>query len=108
MGIPPKCSQETILRTKGIPLQKIVLKVRVSVKERLSRGLRHCRDAGTRLRYLMIFNVINGRSTRQTAAVLSRAYLTDLGFLYCSRVCAARDLALYRDWGNGIKAAIVE
>jgi transposase len=51
-------------------MQKIVLKVRVGVKERLSRGLRRCRDAATRLRYLMIFNVLNGRSTRQTAAVL--------------------------------------
>lgn len=51
-------------------MEKIVLKVRHSVKERLQRGLRHCRNAGTRLRYLMIVNVISGRSTRQTAEVL--------------------------------------
>jgi transposase len=57
-------------------MQKIVLKVRISVKERLSRGLRHCRDAGTRLRYLMVLNVINGRSTRQTAAVLNVHHTT--------------------------------
>jgi len=57
-------------------MNKIVLKVRVSVKDRLSKGLRRCRDAGTRLRYLMIFNVINGRSTRQTAEVLKVHHTT--------------------------------
>jgi transposase len=57
-------------------MEQIVLKVRVSVKDRLSRGLRHCRDAGTRLRYLMIFNVINGRSARQTAKVLNVHHTT--------------------------------
>src|SRR5258708_28326711 len=76
MGIPHKCSQEKILRTKGIPMKKIVLKVRVSVKERLSRNLRRCRDAGTRLRFLMIFNVVNGRSARQTAEVLKVHHTT--------------------------------
>ena len=51
-------------------MKQIVLKVRYSVKERLCRMLRNCRNAGTRLRYLMIVNVINGRSTRLTAKVL--------------------------------------
>ena len=51
-------------------MQKIVLQVRVSVKERLSKNLRRCGDADVRLRYLMIFNVINGRSARQAAEVL--------------------------------------
>jgi transposase len=51
-------------------MTKIVLKVRHSVKERLRRTLRHCRNAGTRLRYLIIINVISGRSTRQTEKVL--------------------------------------
>jgi transposase len=51
-------------------MKKIVLKVRYSVKERLCKGLRQCRNAATRLRYLMILNVINGRSTRETADVL--------------------------------------
>src|ERR1041384_1535107 len=76
MGIPHKCSQETILRTKGIPMKKIVLKVRHSVKERLYRALRQCRNAGTKLRYLMIVNVISGRSTRQTAAFLKVHHTT--------------------------------
>ena len=57
-------------------MKQIVLKVRISVKERLCRGLRQCRDAGTRLRYLMILNVINGRSARQTATVLKVHHTT--------------------------------
>ena len=51
-------------------MQKIVLQLRFSVKERLRKNLRRCGDAGVRLRYLMIFNVISGRSGRQTAKVL--------------------------------------
>ena len=57
-------------------MKQIVLKVRVSVKDRLSRGLRRCHDAGTRLRYLMIFNVISGRSSRETAQVLKVHHTT--------------------------------
>jgi transposase len=57
-------------------MNKIVLKVRVSVKNRLSKGLRRCRDGSTRLRYLMIFNVISGRSTRETAKVLKVHHTT--------------------------------
>ena len=57
-------------------MEKIVLKVRVSVKDRLSKGLRRCHDAGGRLRYLMIFNVISGRSTRETAKVLKVHHTT--------------------------------
>lgn len=51
-------------------MNKIVLKVRHSVKERLGKMLGKCRNAGTRLRYLMIINVINGRSARETEKVL--------------------------------------
>src|SRR6267142_2544583 len=51
-------------------MQKIILQVRVSVKDRLSKNLRRCRDADVRLRYLMILNVINGRSARHAAEVL--------------------------------------
>jgi transposase len=57
-------------------MNKIVLNVRVSVKDRLSKGLRRCRDAASRLRHLMIFNVISGRSTRETAKVLSVHHTT--------------------------------
>jgi transposase len=52
-------------------MKAIVLKVRFSVKERLLKGLRRCRDAGVRLRYLVIINVLNGRSVAETEAVLS-------------------------------------
>jgi len=48
----------------------IVPKVRFSVKERLLRQLRRCRDAGLRTRYLIIINLLNGRSAYDTAAVL--------------------------------------
>lgn len=48
----------------------IVLKVRYAVKERLLKNLRQCRDAGTRLRYLIVLNILNDRSARTTAAVL--------------------------------------
>jgi transposase len=51
-------------------MQMIVPPLRFSVKERLRKNLRRCRDAGVRLRYLMIFNVVGGRSARQTAEVL--------------------------------------
>lgn len=48
----------------------IVPKVRFSVKERLLRHLRRCRDAGLRTRYLIIINLLNGRSAYDTAEVL--------------------------------------
>jgi transposase len=48
----------------------IVLKVRYAVKQRLLRNLRRCRSAGSRQRYLIIVNLLNGRSARLTAAVL--------------------------------------
>jgi transposase len=57
-------------------MKQIVLKVRYSVKERLCRKLRSCPNAGTRLRYLMILNVINGRAARQTAKVLQVHHTT--------------------------------
>ncbi len=45
-------------------------RLRFSVKQRLLKQLRQCRQAGPRLRYLIIINLDNGRSARQTAAVL--------------------------------------
>ena len=74
-------------------MEKIVLKVRFGVKERLSRGLRQCRDAGTRLRYLMIFNVINGRSTRQTGEVL-KVHHTTVGRVV-KKFCQYGEAGLY-------------
>src|SRR5262245_27733894 len=48
----------------------ILLKVRFAVKERLLRNLRRCRQAGLRLRYLIIINLLNGRGGYEPAAVL--------------------------------------
>jgi transposase len=48
----------------------IVLRLRFSVKERLLKNLRRCRCASVRLRYLIIVNVLSGRSARKTAEVL--------------------------------------
>src|SRR5438128_2324358 len=69
-------SQRTTSRTKGIPIMSIVLQVRYSVKERLLKGLRKCRNADVRHRYLIIINVLNRRSARQTAEVLKVAVST--------------------------------
>lgn len=51
-------------------MSSIVPAVRYSVKRKLLRQLRQCRDARTRLRYLMIINLLNGRGAYQTAEVL--------------------------------------
>jgi transposase len=44
--------------------------VRFAVKEKLCRQLRRCRDAALRLRYLVVVNLLNGRSACQTADAL--------------------------------------
>jgi hypothetical protein len=51
-------------------MPSIVPKVRFSVKEQLLRQLRRCRAAGVRTRYLIIINLLNGRSAYETADVL--------------------------------------
>jgi transposase len=51
-------------------MRVIVPKVRRSVKERLLRNLRRCRQAGLRLRYLIIVNLLSGRGAYRTAEVL--------------------------------------
>lgn len=48
----------------------IVLKARFSVKDQLLRSLRRCRQARVRLRYLVIINLLNGRSVAETESVL--------------------------------------
>jgi transposase len=44
--------------------------VRFSVKEKLCKQLRRCRQAAVRIRYLIVINLLNGRSAYQTAEVL--------------------------------------
>jgi transposase len=48
----------------------IVPKVRSSVKQRLLKQLRQCGDAGLRVRYLIIINLLNGRGAYATAETL--------------------------------------
>jgi len=49
----------------------IVPRLRLSVKERLYRHLRLCPDAGLKIRYLIIVNLVAGRSPQNTADVLA-------------------------------------
>ena len=57
-------------------MKTIVLKVKWSVKVRLRKNLPKVRDAGIRLRYLMIFNLLAGRSCHKTAEVLKVHHTT--------------------------------
>lgn len=57
-------------------MQRIVLQVRWSVKERLRKNLPTVRDAGTKVRYLMIFNVLQGKSCPETARLLQMHHTT--------------------------------
>jgi transposase len=51
-------------------MASILPQLRVSVKQKLARHLRQCRDARTRTRYLIIINLVNGRGAYETADVL--------------------------------------
>lgn len=51
-------------------MASIVLKVPYAVKERLLKNLRGCRNASVKQRYLIVINIVNGRSARVTAEVL--------------------------------------
>lgn len=46
-------------------MSTILPKLRFAVKERLSKNLRRCRDAGTRARYLIIFKTDCGAKARR-------------------------------------------
>jgi transposase len=51
-------------------MTSIVLHVRFSVKERLLKSLRRCRNSKVRLHYVIVLNVLSGRSARIIAEVL--------------------------------------
>ena len=51
-------------------MPSILPRVRFSVKEKLCKQLRRCRLAAVRIRYLIVINLLNGRSAYQTAEVL--------------------------------------
>ena len=60
-----------------------------AVKDRIVRHMRDCRDAGLRGRYLIMVNLLHGRSVSQTAEVLSIA-----------RSTVYRVAARFRQWGE--------
>jgi transposase len=51
-------------------MPSILAGVRFSVNEKLCKQLRHCSNASVRIRYLIVINLLNNRSARQTAAAL--------------------------------------
>ncbi len=51
-------------------MTSILGRVRFSVKQKLGRHFRRCRNAGVRIRYLMLINLLKGRSARQTGEIL--------------------------------------
>ncbi len=51
-------------------MSSILAGVRFSVKEKLCQRLRRCRHAGVRIRYLIVINLLSGRSAYETAEVL--------------------------------------
>src|SRR6195256_837850 len=55
---------------EGIPMSSILGRVRFSDKEKLCKQLRRIGNAGVRVRYLIVINLLNGRSARTTAEVL--------------------------------------
>src|SRR5688572_21902328 len=44
--------------------------IRFAVKQKLQRHLQRCRDAGLRVRYLIVLNLLHGRGAYRTAEVL--------------------------------------
>src|SRR5215470_17533335 len=61
---------------EGIPMSTIVPKVRFASKQKLTKQLRRTTQARTRVRYLIIINLLNGRSPTQTAQALGIARST--------------------------------
>lgn len=57
-------------------MSNILLVLRWSVKQHLQKNFRRCRDAATRLRYLIVFNLALGRSARQTAEAIQVHHTT--------------------------------
>ena len=57
-------------------MSTILPKLRLGVKERLLKNFRRCRDAGTPIRYLIIFKLLAGRKPQLIAAYLGVHYDT--------------------------------
>jgi transposase len=70
MGIPKELCLGATRPKEGIPMASILGAIRFAVKEKLRQQLRRCRNAGVRVRYLIVLNLCNGRSAYQTATAL--------------------------------------
>jgi transposase len=70
-------------------MEGIVPVLRGSAKDRLYRQLRNCRDAKLRMRYLIIINLVHGRSPTETARVL-----------HVSRSSVYNVAERFREWGE--------
>ncbi len=56
--------QDTLGATRpkeGIPMPSILPRLRFVVKEKLCNQLRRCRQAGVRIRYRIVINLLNSR-----------------------------------------------
>jgi transposase len=53
-----------------IPMEGIMPRLRQSAKERLLRNMRSCRDANLKTRYLIVVNLMAGRSADETAQAM--------------------------------------
>ncbi len=71
----------------------ILPKVRFSVKEKMRRRFRKCRIASVRIRYLILFNLWNGRSAREIERVLDIHNTTV--YRVASRFCQFGEAALW-------------
>src|SRR5215204_1284371 len=70
MGIPQAKPTGPTRSQGGIPMSSIVPKVSWFVKEKMRKRFRHCRDALVRIRYLIVFNLWNGRGAREIEPIL--------------------------------------
>ena len=52
-------------------MSSIVPKVSWFVKEKMRKRFQRCRDAAVRIRYLIVFNLWNGRGAREIEPILS-------------------------------------
>jgi hypothetical protein len=48
-------------------MEGIMPRLRQSAKERLLKNMRKCREAGLKVRYLIVVNLVQGRSADETA-----------------------------------------
>src|SRR5436190_20185004 len=84
----------------GIPMLGIVPKVPWSVKEKMRKRFQRCSLASVRIRYLVIFNLWNGRGAREIEPILNVHNTTV--YRVARRFCERGEASLWdgRD-GNG-------